>query len=379
MKLRSKSVYLLVIMYIMLFLGGTVAPGSVFAASDTTSSTATETSESGSTYGGFSYNNILPENQRDTGVSYFDLRMEPGQQQTVQIELVNYATVPRTMLVSLNGAKSTSTGVIEYANPDIANDPSLKYDFKDIVTGPESIEMPASGSVMLELNIQMPESSYDGVISGGIQLRFQDDADGEGAQSAGVITNEYAYVIGMTLTETDTVVSPELALNSVAAGLSNYRNAVLVNLSNTEAAFLNDLVLDVQITTANSDQVLFDSKVSGMRMAPNSFMEFPVSMNGETMEAGDYRAIIVATAGDRSWNWEENFSITSEEADQFNQADVSLSAEEGINWLLVLLIAGGIIIVGLIIFVIIHALRKKKQQTSRDKGNSSKNKKKARK
>lgn len=373
---KLKPVRLFIMMYIGFLLGGTIAPSYVKATSETTNSSVAETTDSESTFGGFSYNNILPENQRDTGVSYFDLRMVPGQQQVVQIELINYASAPRTMLVDLNGAKSTSTGVIEYANPDIANDPSLQYDFADIVTGPESIVMPANGTVMLELNIQMPESSFDGMIAGGIQLRFEPDED---SASAGIINNEYAYVIGMTLTETDTVVSPELALNSVAPGLSVGQNAILVNLSNIEAAFLNDLIMDVQITPANADQVLYDTKVSGMRMAPNSFMEFPVSMNGEAMEAGDYRAIIVATAGDRTWRWEENFTITSAEADQFNQADASLSTEAGINWVLVLLIAGGIIIVGLVIFVIVRTVRQNKKNGRNKQGNSAKNKKKARK
>ena len=206
---------------------------------------------------GFSYKVIQPENQRNTEVGYFDLRMTPGQQQVVQIELSNPGEVDLTVDVALNGTKTNGNGVVENGPTTIDNDKSLKYDFAELVTGPESVVVPAGQTVPLELTITMPEATYDGVISGGIQLKKAVDKEARKNQT-GVI-NEYAFLVGMLLTETDTPVEPDLALNSVYVGMNNYRNSVFINFSNIEASYLEGLTLEAQIMMADSDTVLYDT------------------------------------------------------------------------------------------------------------------------
>lgn len=312
---------------------------------------------------GFNYKVIKPENQRETNVGYFDLRMTPGQKQTVQVELVNPASTDVEIEVSLNGAKTNGNGVVEFGPVGIDNDKSLKYDFADIVKGPESVVIPAKGTVSLDLAITMPEVGYDGVIAGGIQLKKKVD-EKEREKQTGVI-NEYAFMIGMLLSETDTTVQPELELNDVYAGLRNFRNSIFVNFSNVEAAFLESVTTEVQITEKDSDAVLYDTKKANMRIAPNSMVDFPVSMNGEQMTPGDYHAKITVTSGERKWEWAKDFTITDEEADKYNDQDVSMVKQAGINWVLIGAIVGSGIAVGLIIFFIIRMAGKKKNQKKR--------------
>lgn len=322
---------------------------------------------------GFSYKTIQPENQLNTQVGYFDLRMTPGQQQVVQIELANDGNTDTEVSVSLNGAKTNGNGVIEYGPSAIDNDKSLKYDFADIVKAPEFIVVPAGGTAMLDLTITMPEAGYDGVISGGIQLKRAVDEEARKEQT-GVI-NEYAFMVGMLLTETDTVVEPELDLNSVYAGLNNYRNSIFVNLSNIEAAYLDDLTIEVQVTEQGSETVLYDTKKANMRVAPNSMLDFPVSMNGEKMVPGNYRAKVTAASGERKWEWDQEFTITDEEADKYNKQDVNLVQEEGINWMLVGMIVGGMVVVILIIFGIVRIVRKRKEAKKKAARKQKKSKK----
>lgn len=327
---------------------------------------AEETTEQGGNNAGplgFNYKVIQPENQQNTQVGYFDLKMEPGQNQTVQIELSNEGDAETEVMVSLNGIKTNGNGVLEYGPNAIDNDKSLKYDFVDIVKGPESVVVPAMGTAIVDLVITMPEAGYDGVISGGIQLKKKVDEEAR-KKETGVI-NEYAFMIGMVLTETDTVVEPDLALNSVYAGLNNYRNSVFVNFSNVQAAYLNDLTVEVQIMSKDSDTVLYDTKKASMRVGPNNMVDFPVSMNGEKMVPGDYRAKIVAVSGERNWNWEQEFTISDEEADKYNTQDVELIQEQGINWMLVGIVVGGMLIVVLLIFIIVRIVNKKKTKKKR--------------
>ncbi|MHC5216530.1 DUF916 and DUF3324 domain-containing protein [Enterococcus sp. LJL128] len=309
---------------------------------------------------GFSYESLLPENQH-SDASYFDLRMTPGQEQTVQIELRNPWKNPIDVAVNLSGAKTNSNGVIEYGPNELENDASLKYDFEKIVTGPEKVTIPAESSIMVDLAIKMPEAGFDGVIAGGIQLQ---EIEGEDApREDGMVVNKYAYVIGMLLSETDTVIDPDMKLNKVYPELNNGRNAIFVNYSNIQPVYTDDMTTEVQIMKAGSEEVVYDTKKADMRMAPNSMFDFPVSLNGEAMVAGDYNAhILVTTKAGGRWEWDQKFTITDEEAEKFNSQDVGQIQERGINWLLIVLIAGGVFLLLLIIFLIVRIVNKKKEQ-----------------
>ncbi|GGC91480.1 DUF916 and DUF3324 domain-containing protein [Enterococcus wangshanyuanii] len=324
--------------------------------------------------GGFTYKVIVPENQHNKDVGYFDLRVAPGQEQTVSIKMNNSSDKEITVDVALNSAKTNTNGVIEYGPSKLEKDKSLKYDFADLVTGEKTVKIPAKQSIEYKLNIKMPDSQIDGVISGGIYMIEKGQTDDQKA----MIKNEYGYLVGMILSENDTQVTPELQLNKVFAEQQNYRNAVFINFSNTQPAYIDNMTVDVQIMAKGSDEVLYDTKQNKMRMAPNSQINFPVLMNGEKMVAGEYRAkILVTTENDGKWEWEQEFTITDEEADKFNQEDVSLLQESRVNWSLILLLVAGALSMILGIFFVVHFLNQKKKRAKKKRKGTKKRKKRA--
>ncbi|WP_375270019.1 DUF916 and DUF3324 domain-containing protein [Enterococcus sp. DIV0212c] len=312
--------------------------------------------------GGFTYKVIYPENQHKE-VSYFDLRMKPGQKQTTVIQMSNNSDKEITVDVSLNSTKTNSNGVLENGPSSLEKDLSLKYDFAEIVKGKESVVIPPKQTIDYSLDIKMPETTFDGVISGGIYMIQRDQ---ESEKQEGMIKNKYAYLVGMLLTETDKKIKPDLEFNKVYADLKNYRNTIIIDFSNIQSAYLDNMAVDVQIMGEKSDEVLYETKQTKMRMAPNSKINFPVSMNGEKMVPGDYRAHILVTAktGEK-WEWEEKFTITNEEADKFNQEDVSLLQENRINWQLIVMIILGVLMVILVVFVSVRLINKKKNNQRR--------------
>lgn len=311
---------------------------------------------------GFTYSITFPDNQVKKDLGYFKLKMDPGKNQQISITLSNPGTEKVTIDVKLNGAKTNQNGVIEYGESTIKNDPSVQFDFTDIVTGPESVELAPGETKNLDLTIQMPETSYDGVIAGGIQLMRADQNGTTSNEGGSKIINQYAYVIGVVLQESEKAIAPDLKLNSVKAGQSNYRNAIFVNYSNVMAAYLDNMTVEVQITEKGKETVLYERKQTAMRMAPNSFIDFPVSMNGERMVAGDYVANILVTSGDKKWKWTKDFNISDKDANKFNERDVGLVQEKGLDWKLIALIVVGILALIILIFVIIRIRNKKKQE-----------------
>lgn len=314
--------------------------------------------------GGFSFEVIRPENQRNPEVTYFDLLMTPNQKQTVQLKLNNTSDKERKISIKLNGAKTNSNGVIEYGPSQIKEDASVKYKFTDLVKAPEEVTLAPQSSQLVDVNIEMPESSIEGYISGGIQLQDITDEGKESQTDQGMVINKFAYLIGFLLSESDTSgIKPDLTFNKVYPGLKNYSNSILVNFSNSTPVYVEEMTVDVQIMKKNSDEVIYDSKKSNMRMAPNTLIDFPISLNGDRMVAGDYRAKILVTAKDNGrWLWEESFKITDEEADKFNEQDLSLVQDKGINWLLIIGIVVAVLVVLILIYLTLRFLRKKKEE-----------------
>ncbi|MBP2098180.1 DUF916 and DUF3324 domain-containing protein [Enterococcus rivorum] len=325
---------------------------------------------------GFSFEVILPENQHNHEVTYFDLMMNPGQKQTVKIKMNNSSDEEIQISVKMNGAKTNSNGVIEYGPNQLENDASLKHDFIDIVKGPKEVKIPAKSSIMAEFNISMPEATIEGYISGGIQLE-QLNAEGVKKETeTGMVVNKFAYLVGMLLSEKDTTaIKPDMKLNKVHPELQNYRNAVFVNFSNIMPVYTEDMTVDVQLMKKGSAEVLYNTKKSNMRMAPNSMINFPISMNGEKMVPGDYEAkILVTTAAGEKWSWEEPFKITKEEADKFNSEDLSLVQDRKIDWKLIGMFVGGLLVIFGVVFLIVHSVNKKKKEKLRKKKNRKKKK-----
>lgn len=322
--------------------------------------------------GGFNYKVVLPENQHNKGVGYFDLRMVPGQQQVVTIQMNNSSDKEIVVDVALNSAKTNTNGVIEYGPSKLEKDQSLKFDFADIVKGEKSVTIPPNQSVEYNMEITMPESQFDGIITGGIYMIQKDQTEDQQA----MIKNEYGYLVGMILSETDTELKSDLSFNKAYAEQQNYRNAVFVNYSNVQPVYIDDMSINIQIMKQGSEEVLYDTRQTKMRMAPNSQIHFPVLMNGEQMIAGGYTAHIVVTTEDGKWDWIEDFTITDEEADKFNQEDVSLLQESRINWQVILLIVIGALGVMAVVFLVVRYYYARKRREAREK-TSKKRKRKA--
>lgn len=307
---------------------------------------------------GFSFEVVKPDKQKNKEVGYFDLQLAPKAKETVQMKLMNTSEKELKIAVALNNAKTNSSGVIEYVPSKILDDASLKYKFSTIVKAPKEVTLAPQSTVMLDLEITMPQTSFKGYISGGIQLEEKNQA---GEETQGMIVNKFSYLTGMLLSNSDVFgIEPELLLNSVSPKAYNFRNAIMVNFSNVQPVYVNDMRVKVEIMPKKSEEILYSTKKTDMRMAPNSGIDFPISLVGDKMVAGDYRAkILVTTLAGGRWEWEEPFTIKAEEADKFNEQDLSLVQKQGFNWEMLILMAGIVVLVLLIIGSIIFLIGKK--------------------
>lgn len=308
---------------------------------------------------GFLYKTNHPENQQGES-GYFNLRMQPGQKQTVSITLINPTEKEVKVRVDLSGIRTNSNGVLEYGPTKLEKDASMKFDFVDVVKAPDNITIPAKSEENLNLDISMPETTYDGYIAGGIQLQKMTEENKSTKEIGTRVINEYAYNIAMLLSETDKKLEPALHFVKAFASQLNGRNTITVDIGNEQAEIVRNLTVEAQILTDKSDEVLYESKKINMEMGPNNILNFKVGMNGEAMKPGNYRARVVAESGSKRWEWLENFKITKEEAEKFNRDDIGLDQNRGFDWKLVGGIVGVVLLLVIGIFGLIHLMTRKK-------------------
>ncbi|HBM2518137.1 TPA: DUF916 and DUF3324 domain-containing protein [Enterobacter hormaechei subsp. xiangfangensis] len=328
----------------------------------------------------FAVNPVIPENQIDKEKTYFDLKMAPGTVQTVEVQLRNDTDQEVVIVPVIASATTNLNGVVEYGENDIEADETLPYDMADLIEVDEEITIPKQSQITLPLKITMPSESFEGVIAGGLTLKETieetDTADSEEEQGL-AIKNEYAYVVAILLRQNTTEVSPDLKLLDVGPGQVNARNTINVTLQNPEAAYLNSLRLINEVKKKGDSDVLYSSDTSRMQMAPNSNFSYPISLEGQRLEAGTYVLTSVAYGGKSDegqykieneegeeesylykWTFEKEFTVTGEVARDLNKKDVTI--ETDYTWLYFLI--GGLLLL-LALLLLLWYRRKKKNET----------------
>lgn len=303
----------------------------------------------------FSVTTVIPENQIDPNKTYYDLLMEPGAEQTVEISLRNDTDTDVIIAPAVHAASTNTNGVVEYGESHDEPDPSLLYPLEDLVTTDEEIVVPANGTYTLPLHISMPDEAFDGVLAGGITLQeTMEENQNESAEEGLSIDNQYAYVVGIVLQQNQSEIEPELMLHDVYADQLNARNVIMSTIQNAQPMYVNQLSVQAKVQN-ESGEVLYESETESMQMAPNSNFSYPLSLNGQPLEAGEYMMELTASAMGEEWSWSEPFSIEEDQAAALNETDVSIPAPD-YTWVYV---AIGIACLVIAFFLILFYQRKK--------------------
>lgn len=319
---------------------------------------------------GFYVRAIIPENQIDTTLSYFDLHMQPGDTQRLEVEVVNESAEAITVGLDAVSASTNRNGVIDYKTPDI-RDETLKIPFSSIAALDEpAITLAPGETKTVGVTLRMPETLFDGVVLGGLVLTKAPKAAAEGSGDTIAIQNVYSYVIGVKLSETEAAVTPSFQLLSVEAELMNNQAVYMHYIRNSEAAIVKNMALNVDIyRDGESEPVLTVSK-TGVDMAPNSVMPLAATLGeGQALEAGDYTSVVNVTHGGEHWSFENKFTVGAGQATDINNSIVPTQAAAFFlpTWLLV---AGGVVLAALLLIIILLLvlLRRRKRDDEDEEG-----------
>lgn len=317
---------------------------------------------------GFSVRAVLPDNQVNSDVTYFDLRMTPSQKQTIQVEVINDSSEETTFDVNVNQAYTNKNGFIDYEKSDGIFDESLKYSIDNVVNYEKEVTVPAESSKLVDIEITMPEESFDGQILSGIQVVKDPN---RGQDTTGQITNLFAYVIGLRLTETDVAVERELKVTGVSGDVAFGKSAVVATVVNPTMDAIGKLNYEgvvYQKGEKESTTQEFSYVGKEMSMAPNSVYDFAIDLGKNKMTSGDYvLELKVSDAKDNIWNFTEEFTITAEEAKAVNKIVLPETATKAAGPSRIAIVAG--IVAGLVVSALVFLFVRKRSERQQDTPN----------
>ncbi|MBO1097675.1 DUF916 and DUF3324 domain-containing protein [Enterococcus casseliflavus] len=303
-------------------------------------------------------NPIFPESQVDEKKGYYDLHLAPNEQETIQVEIGNNSTEPIRVQVTAHTAFTNVLGKVEYGKEAAEPDPTLIHSLADLIEPSGVIELTGNESKIIDLPLHMPADAFEGFLAGGLRIAEYKDENEESEEPKGegvAIKNEFAYVIGVVVSNTRDTVQPELELLDVFADQLNYRNVFSATLQNFTPTFINRLAVEATVKRSGENDVLYEASQEMMQMAPNSNFNFPISLEGDRFRSGTYVLELTATSGENEWSWTREFTIEADEARKLNREDVTIDTST--NWWMI----GAIGLLLLLVMVFIYLIFKRRK------------------
>lgn len=305
---------------------------------------------------------IFPTTQIDTKTGYYDLNVEPGQEQNLEMTLMNDGDKPMRVHVSANPASTNDNGVIEYGKNNITVDKSLTANVGKMISVPDTVWIPAHGTTQFTAKLRVQKEQFSGIAVGGIS--FVTDADKGRTQSTGVqINNRYAYDMGVVLHESPDTVAPNLNMHKVRATSVNYHTAIQARLQNDKPAFITDMKSHAVIYTAKDHKRVLAEDKKNQKVAPNSHFDYTMMMaDGQKLAPGKYVADIDLTAKQGHWHFKKEFTVTAEKARTLDEQNVTISHWA---WWQILLLILLIILLAILIMYLVRRDRKRTAELRR--------------
>ncbi|MGA5592381.1 DUF916 and DUF3324 domain-containing protein [Enterococcus mundtii] len=306
------------------------------------------------------------ENQKSGSDRYFQLTLPPDATEKLTLKLQNANAEAKKVKITPHTAYTNVMGVVEYGQDAEKADPTLKYSLDELIEQPEIIELGGNETKTVTLDLKMPKEAFEGFLAGGLRIEeVKEDTTEETSNEEGVaIQNEFAYIIGVVVSNKQDAVQPDLDLLDVFADQLNYRNVISANLQNFTPTFVNRLEVEATVQQDGEEEILYQASQEQMQMAPNSNFNFPISLDGDRFRSGDYVLKMTARSGEDEWEWEQKFTIDADEARALNQQDVTI--DTSINWWMIGSIILLVTLLGIVLYLFIH--KRKKEQTNKTEG-----------
>ena len=265
----------------------------------------------------FSIQAILPSNLEKENSNFFNLRMEPGQEQKIYVKVKNNTGEIIQIKTRVFTAFTNSDGFVDFQKKERKNGGLLPH-IDELVSTEPILELEPYEVVSAVFHIKMPEEPYNGVVAGALNFsrvleteeKEEKEAEAEKREVRdGAIKNIYSLMTGIFLHQ-GLEATPEIVVGDTKVELVNEKLEISTNFQNIKPAFAGTLNIQTQISCKKTKEVLFKDVREGMQMAPNSNFDYIVKVGAEYFQEENH--IISYTLENNGAIWEFEKGITSD-------------------------------------------------------------------
>lgn len=328
---------------------------------------------------GFYVQAQLPQNQLSE-VSYFDLRTQPGQTETLEVLVGNKNTSTLRVRVRAVCASTTNGGIIDYKNHP-RHDDTLPFRFCDASTvEQEIIEIPAGQTAVARVVVQMPQQRYEGSVLGSVLVEkipreeWENTATSASASSSAPapasgaqaiqLKNRYYYAVAVRLWQGRAVPAPNFTLGGISAEKVKGRPAVVYTIQNPVTNVAVGMEGDFTVYREGDDEPIAQVLATPLEMANNSTMEYGIAPTSGHLPDGHYTSVVQLRYNGQSWDYTADFDITGEQAREINIVQPPPPQSHIPTWLLVLLMLLAVLAVGFAAAFVYMYQRRAPQKTA---------------
>lgn len=253
----------------------------------------------------------MPDNQLSE-VSYFDIELDLGQEQELEVVINNSSDQVIEVKVTANTTVTNVNGVLVYNGSLDPVTESISPKFDEIVSIEEKIvEVPANGQANAIISVKAPDEAFPGEILGGLHFELHE----EESEEAG-ITNRFNYEIALNMvsSQSDEVVEPELAFKEVLELNDLFGPRLEVVFSNLTPVFLSDMAINAGVYSKDDlENALVTAEHSMYDIAPTYDFRFRIDLEDIELQAGDYILKVSFANDEEQFEFEEEFSLSESE------------------------------------------------------------------
>lgn len=205
---------------------------------------------------------VIPASQIDkANTSYFDMQLQPGQTESLTVNLSNTSDKTITVDVNKGTAGTQSGGVVDYV-ASAGFDKTLAAKIGDGIEVPNKVTIGPEETKVVTAKVTMPNVPTNGIYVGG--LKFTEEGQdgtsgsGNGMRVSGVFS--YAVAILARNTTSNNDLEDTLTPNGVKLVSKSGISAIGTNLINPKAALLNRLEIVGRVVDPSGDVYMSQTK-----------------------------------------------------------------------------------------------------------------------
>lgn len=272
---------------------------------------------------GFTVEGVPNDRQIDKNLSYFYLKEEPNQIDEIKVTLINTSSLDKTLQVKIVDGNTNLNGLVDYSG-SLKNHATLETPLSTIVYEFEKeVFVPKNTTVETTIKTKMPSESFEGVIVGGIVV--SEKTEKEKIQDSLMFRNTYSYTIAVVLTnEESTEIKKQVSveLEKIRPLLFDGRKIVQADILNPNSYIFHDASVTGSIYKKANNKKVTEKKEEKVSIAPHSVYPFMFDWQKRDLEAGTYIFRGKVKGERKTWAFEREFEITSEQSNEINEKSV---------------------------------------------------------